>query len=69
MATCPSILLELHLAQIAAFANQILKLQLYLLLLLGGKPEAESSKGSGDAKLQFLKIRLENTYVSNLFLS
>lgn len=51
MATCPSILLELHLAQIATFANQILKLQPYLLLLLGGKPEVESSKGSGDAKL------------------
>lgn len=30
MATCPSILLELPLPQIATFANQILKLQLYL---------------------------------------
>ena len=61
MATCPSILLELRLAQIATFANQIPKQHLYLLLLLGGKPEAESSKGSGDTKLQFLKIKLEKT--------
>jgi len=61
MAACPSILLELHLAQIATFAKQIPKQQLRLLLLLGGKPEAESSKGSGDPKLQFLKIKLEKT--------
>lgn len=53
---CPSVLLELRLEQIATSAHQILKLQLYLLLFLGGKPEVESSK-----ETQNSNFRLDNT--------
>lgn len=58
-ATCPSVLLALHLTQIATLANQIPEQQLYPILLLDGKPESESSNRAGDTKLQFLKIWLE----------